>query len=124
MPRGKLRVRCLTLAPLSDLGVDRDDEASKEEDDHAQWRLDREKLSRAIELSMAGGHRSTNRHIVEPVFSSKFWARSIWDGSSYELDDEGKSESEDDISTPTLFLEAHQAGFSLEQVLQVETELN
>jgi hypothetical protein len=75
MPRGKLWVRRLTLTPVSVLCVDRDDQASKGEDDHAQWCLNREELSRTIELSVAaceGGRKSTNHYGVEPGFSSKF----------------------------------------------------
>jgi hypothetical protein len=65
------------FTPFSDLDVDRDGEGSKEEDYLAQWRLDREKLSGAIELSMVaceGKRKSSNRHGVEPGFKSKFWA--------------------------------------------------
>jgi hypothetical protein len=77
MPKGKLRVRHLTLAPVSDHDVDRGDETSNEEVNLAQLRLDLEKLSMAIEIFVAAskaGRKRSSHHIIEHGFVSNFWA--------------------------------------------------
>jgi hypothetical protein len=55
MAKARLRVRHLTLAAHSNLSGDRDDEGSNDEDDQAKLHLDRERLARTIELSVADG---------------------------------------------------------------------
>jgi hypothetical protein len=52
MAKALLRLRCLTLAPNSNLRGDREDAVSNEDDDQAKLHLDRERLARIIELSM------------------------------------------------------------------------
>jgi hypothetical protein len=64
MPKGKLRVRHLTLAPLSHLDVDRGAETSIEEDDMAQLCLDWEMLSRAIEIKSPWNRTRFRIHVL------------------------------------------------------------
>jgi hypothetical protein len=81
MAKGRLRVRRLTLPPNSNLGGCREDEDPHGDEVAAKLFLDRERLSRAIEISVAAGvgrRRGDHKHGVEPNFISKFWA----DGNS------------------------------------------
>jgi hypothetical protein len=120
MAKARLRVKRLTLAPLSNLCADKDDE-----EDQAQLCLDRERLSRAIDLSVAAGEGNrigNHKHGVEPNFTSKFWAK---DGSSSDSEeDDASSESVEDVTTPMLVSEALKASFSLKQIKQAEAELD
>jgi hypothetical protein len=75
MLKRKLWVRHLTLVPLSDLDVDMVDVTSCEEDDMVQLRLDRQKLSRAIEIFVAAseaGRKRSSSHGINPISFPNF----------------------------------------------------
>jgi hypothetical protein len=75
MPKGQFRVRHLTLVPNSDLCNGREEESSKDDDDSVKLDLDRKRLSRSIELSVAassGNRRCNHKHGIKPIFILKF----------------------------------------------------
>jgi hypothetical protein len=129
LAKGRLRVRRLTLPPNSNLGGSREDQDPHDDEVAAKLFHDRERLSRAIEILEAasvGRRRGDHKLAIEPNFISKFWA----DGSSSsdskdEVSEEvARSESETDLSTPTLVTKAIAAGFSLDEIQQAGNELD
>jgi hypothetical protein len=81
--------------------------------------LEKEQIARVANISFLardGTHPRPHVHGVEPTWGSKFWASGEDDDSLLVSDD-------DDFTSPTLVKEAIEAGFTIEQVHQVEEEL-
>jgi hypothetical protein len=83
--------------------------------------LDREKMARAVEITVTTGalcRRVDSIHGVEPGSWSRFWAI----GAKNEVSEE-ESEEEDSLSSLILIKEALHAGFTIDQLRSVEEGL-
>jgi hypothetical protein len=102
----KSRVRCLTLAPatelrdLVDAGLQVDDEESR--------MLQREQMARAMDISLIvgqGKHQSPHIHGVEHGMGSKFWANGDDYSSAESVSSSDELDDEVETSSPTLVKE-------------------
>jgi hypothetical protein len=119
MAKSRLRVRRLTLAPLSDTGIEGHEEQREEGDEENRLLWDKEQMARGMGISIFSGegkHPRPHIHGVEPAWSSKFWASRDGEKSLVASDDE-------DIDVPSLVEEAIASGFTIDQLGQVEEEL-
>lgn len=79
--------------------------------------LDNERLARLTEIALAASEGKKSKptvHGVEPLMGSKFWASG---------DDDDDSSDVDELNSPMLLKEALEAGFTIKQLYQAESEL-
>jgi hypothetical protein len=111
-----LRIQRLTLVPAQPPEIGN---GSLEEDEAVKI-LDRERMARAVEITVTTGasrQRQDSIHGVEPGSWSRFWAMGASDDESEEAVDK------DSTLSPMLIREAMEAGFSTKQIQQAEEEL-
>jgi hypothetical protein len=99
--RNKVRIRRLTHAPA----VRQEDRCCSSNDTVVQWILDKEKISRMVEMAVLSSSSTTSHHVhgVEDRIGLRFWAKA-GDSESDEdgKEDEGMEQEEDSSSVHTM----------------------